>query len=201
MKTREGTVVDADDIIEELKKVAREKTEQLGKVKDFNPGELNELYDTIALGALKFFLLRVDPKKRMVFNPEESIDFHGFTGPFVQYSYARIRSMLRKERAVGSKQLVPQNGSSLLPKEKELIVLLEQYPTIIEQALLEHNPSVIAIYSYEVAKTFSSFYTDHSVLNAESEEKKQLRLQISELTANVIASAMSLLGIKVPERM
>jgi len=198
MKTREGNVVDADDIIEELKKVARDKTEELGKVKDFAPGELNELYDTIALGALKFFLLRVDPKKRMVFNPEESIDFHGFTGPFVQYSHARIRSMLRKERAVGSQQLAV---GDLLPKEKELIVLLEQYPTIIEQALQEHNPSVIAIYSYEVAKSYSSFYTDHSVLNAESEEKKQLRLQISELTANVIASAMSLLGIKVPERM
>ena len=198
MKTREGTVVDADDIIEELKKVAREKTEELGKVKDFNPGELNELYDTIALGALKFFLLRVDPKKRMVFNPEESIDFHGFTGPFVQFIHARIKSILRKERAVGSQQLAI---GGLLPKEKELIVLLEQYPSIIEQALLEHNPSSLAVYIYEVAKTFSSFYTDHSVLSAESEEKKQLRLQICELTANIIASAMNLLGIKVPERM
>ncbi len=104
MKTREGTVVDADDIIEELKKVAKDKTEELGKVKDFNPGELNELYDTIALGALKFFLLRVDPKKRMVFNPEESIDFHGFTGPFVQYTHARIKSILRKENATSSLQ-------------------------------------------------------------------------------------------------
>ena len=198
MKTREGNVVDADDIIEELKKVAREKTEELGKVKDFNPGELNELYDVIAMGALKFFLLRVDPKRRMVFNPEESIDFHGFTGPFVQYSYARIRSMLRKERAAGGE---PPPATGLLPKEKQLIVLLEQYPSMIEQALQEHNPSVLAIYSYEVAKTFSSFYTDHSVLSAESEEKKQLRLQISELTANVISSAMALLGIKVPERM
>ncbi|WP_276503331.1 arginine--tRNA ligase [Terrimonas pollutisoli] len=205
MKTREGTVVDADDIIEELKKVAREKTEELGKVKDFNPGELNELYDTIALGALKFFLLRVDPKKRMVFNPEESIDFHGFTGPFIQFIHARIKSILRKERAVGGQQLVigglPAGQAGLLPKEKELIVLLEQYPSIIAQALLEHNPSSLAVYIYEVAKTFSSFYTDHSVLSAESEEKKQLRLQLCELTANIIASAMNLLGIKVPERM
>ena len=198
MKTREGTVVDADDIIEELKKVAREKTEELGKVKDFNPGELNELYDTIALGALKFFLLRVDPKKRMVFNPEESIDFHGFTGPFIQFIHARIKSILRKEKAVGGSTLAV---GSLVPKEKELIVLLEQYPSIIEQALLEHTPSSLAVYIYEVAKTFSSFYTDHSVLSAESEEKKQLRLQICELTANIIASSMSLLGIKVPERM
>ena len=109
MKTREGNVVDADDIIEELKKVAREKTEELGKVKDFNPGELNELYDIIALGALKFFLLRVDPKKRMVFNPEESIDFHGFTGPFVQYTHARIKSILRKEQAIGNGH--PSTGS------------------------------------------------------------------------------------------
>lgn len=198
MKTREGTVVDADDIIEELKKVAREKTEELGKVKDFNPGELNELYETIALGALKFFLLRVDPKKRMVFNPEDSIDFHGFTGPFIQFIHARIKSILRKESPdhIGGKA----NGQ-LLPKEKELIVLLEQYTTIIEQAGQEHNPSLIAIYVYDVAKTFSSFYTDHSVLNAESDEKKQLRLQISALTGNVIAGSMGLLGIKVPERM
>ena len=198
MKTREGNVVDADDIIEELKKVARQKTEELGKVKDFNPGELNELYDTIALGALKFFLLRVDPKKRMVFNPEESIDFHGFTGPFIQFIHARIKSILRKERAVNSQQPV-QDG--LLKLEKDLIILLEQYPAIIEQACAEHNPSALAIYTYTVAKTFSSFYTECSVLNAESEEKKQLRLKLSEMTANVIASAMHLLGIKVPERM
>jgi len=199
MKTREGTVVDADDIIEELKKVSREKTEELGKVKDFNPGELNELYETIALGALKFFLLRVDPKKRMVFNPEESIDFHGFTGPFVQYTHARIKSILRKEGAVDSQESIV--NSKLLPKEKELIVLLEQYETILGQALEEHNPSVIAIYAFNVGKTFNAFYTEHSVLSAESEEKKQLRLQLSELTANVIASSMGLLGIKVPERM
>ena len=130
MKTREGTVVDADDMIEELKKVAREKTEELGKVKDFNPGELNELYDTIALGALKFFLLRVDPKKRMVFNPEESIDFHGFTGPFIQFIHARIKSILRKETANGNAIKGP-----LLPKEKELIVLLEQYTVVLTSRL------------------------------------------------------------------
>ncbi|MGZ5221284.1 MAG: arginine--tRNA ligase, partial [Chitinophagaceae bacterium] len=198
MKTREGTVVDADDMIEELKKVAREKTEELGKVKDFNPGELNELYDTIAIGALKFFLLRVDPKKRMLFNPDESIDFHGFTGPFVQYTHARIKSILRKEQGTRDKS---QGTAGLLPKEKELIVLLEQYPTIIEQALQEHNPSLLAIYSFNVAKTFNTFYTELSVMNAESDEKKQLRLQMSELTANVIASAMGLMGIRVPERM
>jgi arginyl-tRNA synthetase len=198
MKTREGNVVDADDIIEELKKVAREKTEELGKVEDFNPGELNELYDTIALGALKFFLLRVDPKKRMVFNPEDSIDFHGFTGPFIQYTYARIKSILRKAGPVPAAGLP---AGTLTSKEKELIVFLERYDEIVNQALEEHNPSVVAIYCYELAKSFSSFLSDHSVLKAESEEKKQLRLQLTELTGNVIASAMALLGIKVPERM
>lgn len=201
MKSREGTVVDADDLIEEMVNVAKNKTVELGKVKDFTETELKELYDTIALGALKFFLLRVDPKKRMVFNPEESIDFHGFTGPFVQYTHARIKSILRKE-AAGSKQLTIRNaGTSLLKLEKELIVLLEQYDTILEQALHEHDPSVIAIYAFTIAKTFNTFYAEHSVMNAESEEKKSLRLQICGLTANTIASAMSLLGIKVPERM
>jgi len=198
MKTREGTVVDADDIIEELKKVAKDKTEELGKVKDFNPGELNELYDTIALGALKFFLLRVDPKKRMLFNPEESIDFHGFTGPFVQFIHARIKSILKKASPDPHQELV--NGN-VLPKEKGLIFLLEQFETILDEALQEHNPSVLAIYVYEVAKVYSSFYTDHSVLNAESEEKKQLRLKLSELTANIISASMALLGVRVPERM
>jgi arginyl-tRNA synthetase len=199
MKTREGTVVDADDIIEELKNVAKLKTEELGKVKDFNPGELNELYETIAIGALKFFLLRVDPKKRMVFNPEESIDFHGFTGPFVQYTHARIKSILRKEKPSATHPSTVH--SQLLPKEKELLVLLEQYGTVLDQSLEEHNPSVLAIYAFNIAKTFNTFYTEHSVMNAESEEKKQLRLQLSELTSNIIASSMNLLGIKVPERM
>jgi arginyl-tRNA synthetase len=202
MKTREGTVVDADDLIEELKRVAKEKTEELGKVKDFNPGELIELYETIALGALKFFILRVDPKKRMVFNPEESIDFHGFTGPFIQYIHARIKSVLRKAKETGANSMTPITiGAPLLLLEKKLIVQLEQYPSLIQQAVTDHDPSALAIYTYEVARIFSSFYTELSVLSAESEEKKQLRLMISELTSNVIASAMNILGIKVPERM
>lgn len=198
MKSREGTVVDADDMIEEMVNVARQKTEELGKVKDFNETELTELYDTLALGALKFFLLRVDPKKRMIFNPEESIDFHGFTGPFVQYTYARIKSILRKQPGGGSAAAV---STGLLKLEKDLIVLLEQYPLMIEQAVDEHNPSVIAIYVFNLAKLFNTFYAEHSVMNAESEEKKKLRLHLSEMTANVIASGMGLLGIRVPERM
>ena len=198
MKSREGTVVDADDMVEEMVNVAKNKTEELGKVKDFTEAELKELYDTIALGALKFFLLRVDPKKKMIFNPEESIDFHGFTGPFVQYTHARIKSILRKGQGTRDKAQV---GSSLLKLEKDLVISLEQYPNIIEQAVAEHNPSLIAIYVFTIAKAFNTFYTEHSVMNAESEEKKQLRLQLSEMTANVIASGMRLLGIKVPERM
>jgi arginyl-tRNA synthetase len=198
MKSREGTVVDADELIDEMVTVAKTKTEELGKVKDFTAEELKELFDVIGLGALKFFLLRVDPKKRMIFNPEESIDFHGFTGPFVQYTHARIKSILRKQEGTGNKE---QGTSGLLKLEKELIIKLEQYATIIDQAAEEHNPSVLAIYAFEVAKTFNSFYTEHSVMSAESKEKKQLRLRLCQMTSNIIASAMQLLGIKAPERM
>lgn len=198
MKSREGTVVDADDMVEEMVNVARNKTEELGKVKDFTEAELKELYDTIALGALKFFLLRVDPKKKMIFNPEESIDFQGFTGTFVQYTHARVKSILRKQKAEDGPR---PTSHDLLKLEKDLIVSLEQYPAIIDQAATEHNPSLLAIYVFNLAKLFNRFFTEHSVMSAETEEKKQLRLQISAMTANVIASAMSLLGIRVPERM
>jgi arginyl-tRNA synthetase len=196
MKTREGTVVDADDIIEEMEKISAGHTQELGKVKDFDDAGLLELYNTIGLGALKFFLLRVDPKKKMLFNPEESIDFHGFTGPFIQYTYARTRSILRRE--------MPESGKmsdTLLPAEKKMIVELEKFPLMISQAAAEMNPSVIAIYVFRLAQAFNSFLTDLRILTAETEEKKELRLQIAQMTANVIASAMRLLGIKVPERM
>ncbi len=196
MKTREGTVVDADDIVEEMVNVARKKTEELGKVQDFEPGELLELYDTIGIGALKFFLLRVDPKKRMIFNPEDSIDFHGFTAPFIQFTHARIKSILRKQQPNGTSPSI-----NLLPLEKELIKLIEQYPNILEEAASEHEPSKVAIYCYNLAKTFSSFYTEHSITNAENDEKRELRLQIAMLSSSVIKNGMNLLGIKVPERM
>jgi arginyl-tRNA synthetase len=143
----------------------------------------------------------VDPKKRMVFNPEESIDFHGFTGPFVQYTYARIRSIQRKAAEAGAEIRDDVGTSPLSLLEKNLIVALEQFPSVVEQACDEHNPSVIAIYVYNLAKSFNSFYTIHSVMNAETDEKKQLRLQMCGMTANVIRNAMSLLGIRVPERM
>ncbi|HEY1871407.1 MAG TPA: arginine--tRNA ligase [Chitinophagaceae bacterium] len=197
MKSREGTVVDADDLVDEMVSISAHHTEELGKVTGFTKTELKDLYDTIGLGALKFYLLRVDPKKRMIFNPEESIDFHGFTGPFVQYTYARIKSILRKEKADPTYKLQSQE---LFPHERELIILLEQFPVTLKQAADEHNPSVIAIYIFTVAKTYNTFYAEHSVMNAETDEKKQLRLQLSEMTANIISLAMHILGIKVPER-
>jgi arginyl-tRNA synthetase len=197
MKSREGTVVDADELVEEMIGTARHHTMELGKVKDFQPGELQELYEVIGLGAMKFYLLRVDPKKKMIFNPEESIDFHGFTGSFIQYTHARIKSILRKHQP----EPLFNGSAALLPLEKKLIILLEQYPGAIEQAANEHNPSVLANYAFELAKVFNSFYSEHSVVNAETEEKKQLRLRISQMTANIINSSMQLLGIRVPERM
>lgn len=203
MKSREGTVVDADDLVDEMTAVAKQKTEELGKVKDFSETELKELYDVIGLGALKFFLLRVDPKKKMVFNPEESVDFHGFTGPFIQYTHARIQSILRKEGITDLKSVTTETAMAmpLFTLEKQLIIALEQFPVMIQQAAEEHNPSVIAIYVFNLAKLFNTFYSEHSVLNAESKAKKQLRLQLCIMTVNIIASATRLLGIKVPERM
>ncbi|MBD0351041.1 MAG: arginine--tRNA ligase [Flavisolibacter sp.] len=197
MKSREGTVVDADDLIEEMVAIAAHYTKESGKAANFDEAELKELYDVIGIGALKFFLLRVDPKKKMIFNPEESIDFHGFTGPFVQYTHARIKSILRKEAPVGSRT----TATPLLKLEKELLLLLEQFSDIVKQAASEFNPSVLAIYAFTIAKTYNNFYTEHSVLNAETEEKKQLRLHLCQLTAHVLKQAMALLGIKVPERM
>jgi len=198
MKSREGTVVDADDLVDEMVATSRQHTEELGKVKDFTEVELTELFDTLALGAMKFYLLRVDPKKTMVFNPQDSIDFHGFTGPFVQYTHARIKSILRK---AGEWSMANEQWTALLPLEKAVIVMAEQYPTIIEQACRENNPSVIANYIFQLAQTFNSFYTEHSVANAETEEKKKLRLQLATMTATILKSGMELLGIKVPERM
>ena len=198
MKSREGTVVDADDIVNDMIEIAKQRTLELGKVADFTADELEHLYNIIGLGALKFFLLRVDPKKRMIFNPEESIDFHGFTGPFVQYTHARIKSVLRK---VGNVEETISITSSLLPLEKQILLLAEQFDTVLEEAMNESDPSKIAIYVFNLAKTFNTFYAEHSIANAESEEKKKLRIAISALTAKVIKKSMQVLGIEVPERM
>lgn len=197
MKSREGTVVDADDLVAEMKATAQQHTEALGKVKDFEPNELIELYETIGLGAMKFYLLRVDPKKKMIFNPEESIDFHGFTGPFIQYTFARINSILRKE----SSFIAAPSNDKLLKLEKVVIHNLEQFGAIIMEAAKTLNPSVLANYLFHLSKSFNSFYTEHSIGNAESEDKKNLRIQISMMTANVLKNGMQLLGINVPNRM
>lgn len=196
MKSREGTVVDADDILAEMINIAQQKTEEQGKVKDFTADELVELYKTIGIGALKFFLLRVDPKKKIIFNPAESIEFQGFTGPFIQYTHARIKSILRK---TGNAENF--TTTQLLPLEKAVAVIAENFPAVIEDAAISYDPSKIANYAFLLAKTFNSFYTEHSIANAETEEKKNLRLHLAELTANILQHSMHLLNINVPERM
>jgi len=196
MKSREGTVVDADDLVDEMIKISKEKTEALGKVSDFTPVQLEELYNTIGLGALKFFLLRVDPKKKMIFNPEESIDFHGFTGPFIQYTHARIKSILRKTGTA-----VTLTPNELLPLEKQLAIELSLFPAIINEAADNLDPSKIAIYAFNLAKLFNTFYTEHSIANADTDTKKQSRIKIGILTAATLKKAMGCLGIAVPEQM
>ena len=196
MKSREGTVVDADDLVEEMIQISKEKTKALGKVADFSEDALNALYNTIGLGALKFFLLRVDPKKKMIFNPEESIDFHGFTGPFIQYTYARIKSILRK---TGTAIQITQ--TDLLPLEKQLAIELSIFPSVINEAAENLDPSKIAIYAFNLAKLFNSFYAEHSISNAETTAIKQWRIQLAILTAATLQKAMGALGIAVPEQM
>jgi arginyl-tRNA synthetase len=196
MKSREGTVVDADELVDGMIQIAKEKTESLGKVDDFSTAQLEKLYDTIGLGALKFFLLRVDPKKKMIFNPEESIDFHGFTGPFIQYTHARIKSILRKTGTT-----VKQVGTSLLPLEKALAMQLANFSAEVNEAAEALDPSKLAIYAFNLAKLFNSFYAELSIANAETDDKKNLRIQLGILTAATLKQAMQVLGIEVPEQM
>jgi arginyl-tRNA synthetase len=196
MKSREGTVVDADDLVEEMIAISKDKTESLGKVSEFSQDQLTELYNTIGLGALKFFLLRVDPKKKMVFNPEESIDFHGFTGPFIQYTHARIKSILRK---TGTE--INLVASDLLPLEKQLAIELSTFQDVINEAAEMLDPSKVAIYTFNLAKLFNTFYAEHSISNAETEEKKQLRIKLGILIAATLQIGMRALGIAVPEKM
>lgn len=198
MKSREGTVVDADDLVAEMIAIAEVNTKELGKVDDFTDIELSQLYNTIGLGALKFYLLRVDPQKKMIFNPEESIDIHGFTGPFVQYTHARIKSILRKEAPSDASDWM---NEPLLPLEKSMLVYLEQFPSVIEQAATEHNPSAVAGYVFKLAQLFNSFYTQHQISRAETPAKKELRLRIAVMTAHVLSAGMAMLGIRVPEKM
>ena len=199
MKSREGTVVDADDMIREMEEMARKNTEELGKVEGFAPEELNELYHTLGMGALKFYLLRVDPKKKMIFNPQESIDFHGFTGPFIQYTHARICSILRKADSNAWHGPV----SDYTPDREEVLLLrqLEQYPSALVQAAEENNPSHLANFVYHVAKSYNGFLADHSVLKADADGARNFRLQLSALTRTVLRNGLRLLGITAPERM
>ena len=197
MKSREGTVVDADDLISDMAKTAKKISEELGKIDDFTEKEKEQLYHTIGLGALKYYILKVDPKKRILFNPEESVDFQGNTGPFIQYTYARIQSILRK----GELSVKSSNLEVLQPKEKELIKQLQLFPETIQQAAAQYSPALIANYTYELVKSFNSFYQNVSILGADFEEEKSFRIKLSRAVSDVIKTAFGLLGIDVPERM
>lgn len=201
MKSREGTVVDADDLIAEMIETAKQKTIELGKIEGMYPDEQNELFRKIGMAALKFFILRTDPKKRMVFNPEESIDFHGFTGPFIQYSFARIKSLLRKSTEI-EKHVMPANlNTSLSSEERELIKTLYKRDEKLEEAEREYSPAVLANYAYELAKLFNKFYHERQVLNEPDPELRHFRLALSEETAKTLEETLKLLGIEMPERM
>ncbi len=198
MKSREGKVVDADDLIEEMVFTASEMTKELGKIDDFDSDEALNLYNIVGMGALKYFILKVDPKKNMVFNPAESIDFNGNTGPFIQYTYARIKSVLRKAEDI---KINFSNELRLQSKENSLSILVYQFPQVVHEAASEYSPSVIANYLFELAKEYNQFYHEHSILKEENADVMNFRLALSILTATIIKNGMKLLGIDVPERM
>ena len=202
MKSREGTVVDADDLIAAMVADAKQTSEELGKFKDMSEEERNEIARIVGLGALKYFILKVDARKNMLFNPEESIDFNGNTGPFIQYTYARIRSILRKAQAEGIN--IPATLAGTMPlneKEIELIQKLNEFGAAVEQAGKDYSPSGIANYCYELTKAFNQFYHDYSILGADTEEEKVVRLVLAQNVGKTLKNGMALLGIEVPERM
>lgn len=198
MKSREGTVVDADDLMAEMTTTAQTISEDLGKLDGYSEEEKAVLFKTIGLGALKYYMLKVDPKKQMMFNPEESVDFAGNTGPFIQYTYARIQSILRKADFDTSTSI---SGLELHEKEKELIKQVQLFPEIIQNAAENHSPALVANYTYELVKEFNSFYQQVSILGEEHHDKKVFRVQLSKAVGNTIKNAFQLLGIDVPERM
>jgi arginyl-tRNA synthetase len=204
MKSREGTVVDADDLIQEMIDTARGYTQEYGQVDELKKDQAARLYKTIGLGALKFHLLKVEPKKEIMFDPKETIDFQGHTGPFIQYSYARIQSVLRKFKAQ-FKELEPdieaEKYEDPLPQERELIMENAKLPKAIEDAADQYAPSIIVNYSYQLAKLYNQFYAEVPILNADETVETGFRLQLSKLTAQTISQAMELLGIDLPERM
>ena len=197
MKSREGTVVDADELMLEMTTTAKTISEELGKLEGYSEEEKNELYETIGLGALKYFILKVDPKKRILFDPKSSVDFQGNTGPFIQYTYARIQSIIKKATFNYSKAVT----IDLHEKEKDLLKQLELYPDTIQQAAANYSPALIANYTYDLVKEFNSFYQNVSILGEEDQDKKIFRVQLAKKVADTIKSAFSLLGIRVPERM
>ena len=197
MKSREGTVVDADDLMVEMTETAKTISEELGKLDGYSDVEKEELYETIGLGALKYFILKVDPKKRILFDPKSSVDFQGNTGPFIQYTYARIQSIIRKADFDYSQPVTIE----LHEKEKELLKQLELYPETVQQAAANYSPAIIANYTYDLVKEFNSFYQNVHILGEENLDKKIFRIQLSKKVADTIKSAFLLLGIKVPERM
>ncbi|HEU4789446.1 MAG TPA: arginine--tRNA ligase [Flavobacterium sp.] len=198
MKSREGTVVDADDLMNEMTDTAQKIAEDLGKLEGYSAEEKSKLYNTIGLGALKYYILKVDPKKRILFNPEESVDFAGNTGPFIQYTYARIQSIIRK----ADFDFVANAGiEELHEKEKELVKQLELFPEVIQNAAHNHSPALIANYTYDLVREYNSFYQAVSILGETDLNKKIFRVQLSKKVADVIADSFSLLGINVPERM
>lgn len=201
MKSREGTVVDADDLIEEMNATAKATTEQLGKIEGLSQQEAEKLYHTLGMGALKYFILKVDPKKRMLFNPAESIDFNGNTGPFIQYTHARIHSVLEKGKKILSEYKTGIEIPELNTEEKEVIKTIHRFPETLQEAGREFSPASIANYVYELAKAYNHFYHLHTIADEENIPLSFFRLKLSGLTGQIIRQAMSLLGIEVPNRM
>ncbi|MFV0553566.1 MAG: arginine--tRNA ligase [Mangrovibacterium sp.] len=202
MKSREGTVVDADDLMAEMIAMAKQTSEELGKLDGLSPEEVAQTHKDIALGSLKYFMLKVDPKKNMMFNPEESIDFNGNTGSFIQYAHARICSILRKAEEQGiDAQSVPDSNMALSPKEIELIKTISLFPTVMQDAAAAYSPAIVANYIYSMVKEFNQFYHDFSILNEEDEALRQFRVVLSANVAKIIRLGMDVLGISVPTRM
>jgi len=201
MKSREGKVVDADDLISTMQTTAAEMSDELGKLHDYNEEEKESIYRKIGLGALKYFILKVDPKKNMLFNPRESIDFNGNTGPFIQYTYARIRSVMRKAGEHSLLPVSPAGNLDMNEKEKDLVKMLRKFGTVVNDAADLLNPSVIANYAYELAKEFNQFYHDCTILGEPDPDRRNFRIGLSELTGAIINKTMWLLGIDMPDRM
>jgi len=200
MKSREGTVVDADDLIKEMADTAEEISKELGKLEEYSEAEKKTLYKTIGLGALKYYILKVDPKRRILFDPKESIDFQGNTGPFIQYTYARIQSILRKAD-INEDATLKTIKVSLHEKEKQLLKQLEQFPEVIQSAAQQHSPALIANYTYDLVKDFNSFYQNVSILGADTDQEKEFRVALSKAVSQTIKNGFNILGIEVPERM